>query len=101
MNTTKATPTITTSDIKAKKSSDVSAANKIRSAWSLQLKDENKEAIFKYPSDSRRGLYKVFDKEIQELWTKELATIRESGNTADPDEVLIQVAADWNESLSL
>ncbi|ADG60009.1 RNA polymerase binding [Acinetobacter phage Acj9] len=102
---------ITAADLQPKHSRGESADNRIRKAWSLQMPDEVKAKFAHFPGDVKRQMYKGFDAEVNEIWTKMMSdanqhakdsgakTVRVNGFTRiedqycmDPDELLIQAA---------
>lgn len=102
---------ITVSDLQPKHSRGESADNRIRKAWSLQMPDSVKDTFKHFPGEVKSQLYKNFDSEVREIWTRMLSAGNEAAKAngakevrvdgfrrledkfcKDPDELLIQAA---------
>lgn len=102
---------ITTADLQPKHSRGDSADNRVRKAWSLQMPEEVKAKFSHFPGAVKTQMYRSFDAEVHEIWTKMLGKVNQNAKESgakevnqngfrrledkfcqDPDEVLIQAA---------
>lgn len=102
---------ITVNMLQSKHSEGKSADNRIRKSWSIQMPDDVKAKFSHFPSAVKLQMYKSFDAEVNEIWTKMLADANNNAKAQgaknvridgfvrledkfciDPDELLIQAA---------
>lgn len=102
---------ITVSELQPKHSRGESADNRIRKAWSLQMPESVKATFKHFPGPVKAQLYKNFDAEVNEIWTRMLTAANDNAKSEgakevrvngyrrledkfcqDPDELLIQAA---------